>query len=222
MKRLMLWTAILAVGAAATEAAAQAPEGTFVVTPMGGYGLIDEASALDPMVMGGIDAMYRHASGITLGLGGSVARAKTQKDFFPRARLVFGARTELHDVQQPVFLYTYRGQVGYHVRGRLGPYVVGGVGGYAVYTDPEQNRGARFKHALHFAVGGGIDLALEERSGLRIDIRDLVYTKWDRELLNPVAPAVRDDFFPEYRPTPPEPKETIHNIVISIGFNFVP
>lgn len=45
-------------------------------------------------------------------------------------------------MQQRVFLYAYRVQAGYHGRGRLGPYVVGGVGGYALYTDPEQSRGA--------------------------------------------------------------------------------
>ncbi|MBI4540645.1 MAG: porin family protein [Gemmatimonadetes bacterium] len=221
MNRLSLCSVILVLGVTAA-AMAQTPEATFVVTPMGGYGLIDEASALDPMAAGGIDAIYRHSSGIVFGIGANAARAKTQKDFFPRARLVYGQRTELYDVQQPVFVYAYRAQAGYHVSGRLAPYVLGGVGGYAVYTDPEQSRGGKFRHALHFAFGGGIDLALEERTGLRLDIRDLVYTDWDREMLNPVAPEFRDDFFPEFQPAPPEPKDMIHNIVISIGFNFVP
>lgn len=72
------------------------------------------------------------------------------------------------------------------------------------------------------SVGGGIDLALEERTGLCINVRDLVYTDWDREMLNPVGSEYQDDFFPEYRPAPPAPKKTIQNLVVSIGFNFVP
>ncbi|MBI4521954.1 MAG: outer membrane beta-barrel protein [Gemmatimonadetes bacterium] len=212
-----------ALGLSAAPAAAQAPIGAFVVTPMGGYGVIDASSALESMVSGGLDVMYRLANGATIGLGGGLARTQTRERFFPPVRLVFGQVTELHDVQQPVLVYNYRAQVGYYrERGRLDPYLLSGVGGYLLYTDAEQSRGSKVRHKLHVSFGGGIDWAVEPGSGVRLDIRDLVYLGWDREFLNPVAPEFRDDFVPEVQPVPPAPKRTIHTILISLGFSFVP
>lgn len=85
MKRLTVCSAVVVLGVAAFAALAlaHAPAGVFVVTPMGGYGRIEKASALDPRVSGGLDAMYRHSSGFMVGIGGNAARTKTAANFFP-------------------------------------------------------------------------------------------------------------------------------------------
>jgi hypothetical protein len=104
--------------------------------------------------------------------------------------------------------------------GRIAPYVTGGVGAYTLYLDPQVSGGQRNYSRMSMQAGGGLMMSFSERSSLSFDVRDLILTKYRRDRLGPVTnPNV---LFSEDLPTPPEAKETIHNLVFSLGFGFVP
>jgi hypothetical protein len=83
-----------------------------------------------------------------------------------------------------------------------------------------------------FQFGGGIRWAITPGAGLSLDLRDVVYTNWDRSSLNPIREvhwncSVPGDptsscRFPDAETSTPDAKSTIHNLRFAIGLTFIP
>lgn len=227
---------------AATEARAQQttaqPSASqhFSVTPSLGVMHWDNASALankeadasgsfsksvmTPMI--GLTANYNVWNGLGLGFYFDAARPTTRGDYFPAALLKYGSDVRLENVSQRVttLLYGLQARYGFAI-GSLTPYVSGGFGAMSTYTDPQQNTGNVIFHNSSSQLGGGLSYQLGGGS-ITLDLRNYTVFHWDRNKLNPVAPAEQNTTFPTANGNPPAPKSTINNLRFSIGFSFVP
>jgi opacity protein-like surface antigen len=235
---------------ASRGAAAQATGGTsrtttaggrFSVTPVLGYMHWDNASALankkadgqggftktattDNLTFG-LSADYHVVPALGVGFYFEAARPTTRGDYFPSALFNFGANlpAELSVVSQrvTVLMYGVEGTFRFGV-GRLQPYVGAGAGAVTVNADPQQsNANASFTHPS-FQVGGGLGWRTSENTALTLDVRDYVFTSWNREQLNAVDPSFQNTIFPAANGNPPAAKSTLNNIRLALGFTFVP
>ncbi|MFN2398430.1 MAG: outer membrane beta-barrel protein [Gemmatimonadaceae bacterium] len=240
MRIAVLALAGISMAAAANDVQAQALQsGRFTVTPIIGTIRWDDASALankeanssgaftetkiTPTV--GMQADYHIRPQIGVGFYFEAARPTTRGDYFPSVLFNFGASlpAELRVVSQrvTVMMYGVQGTLGFGL-GRLNPYVSGGGGAVTVNTDPQQSDGNNSYTTGQFQLGGGLGFQLGANTALRIDVRDFVFTSWDRNQLNPVRAAFQNTLFPSANGNPPEEKSTVHNLRIGIGFSFVP
>jgi hypothetical protein len=238
--RIRVLLAGVAVAAAAGGAQGQAATaGRFTITPVIGTIRWDNTSALanktaddngaftktaiTPTV--GLSAEYQLAREIGVGFYFEAARPTTRGDYFPAVLFNFGSNlpTQLRSVSQrvTVLMYGVQGSLGF-AAGNLRPYVSGGVGAVTVNADPQQSdRNASFTHG-QFQLGGGIGWQTGRSGSVRLDLRDYVFTSWDRNELNPVSPAFQNTLFPSANATPPAAKSTVHNIRLALGFSYVP
>jgi hypothetical protein len=217
---------LVALWALPAQLHAQAQGGQFAVAPRVSYQIFDNSSALDNAWMLGLDALYYFGeSGFALGLTLDMSRPETQGDFFTPIRLDFGPENELHFVGVRTTLVQTSLEAAYRFGGidrRWAPYVMAGGGVYAIYPDNQQQEGFGTVYGPAANIGAGLEFAIGEQTGFRLDVMDYVYFDYDREELNVVKEAFRDDRFPEMHGTPPDPKSTIHNIRLSLAFVFVP
>ena len=210
--------------------------GRFTVTPVVGTIRFDDASALankkadddgaftknvfTPTV--GLSADYKLSQQLGLGFYFEAARPQTRGDYFPSLLLNFGSNAELRTISQRVtmMMYGLQGTATFGV-GALQPYVGAGAGFVTINGDPQQNdRNASFTNT-QFQFGGGLGYAIGS-STVRLDVRDFVFTSWDRNELYPVNPDFQNTLFPSANGNPPAEKSTVHNIRIALGFSFVP
>lgn len=221
----LLLCAALVPGRADAQVARQ-----FEITPKVGWLIFDNASALDDAALLGIDVTYLLGErGLGVGFYLDVSRPETLGEYFTPIRLDFGPESELRFVGVRTTLLHAGGQGVYRfpLAGRVTPLVGAGLGLYRVYADPQQQEGFDAFTGFTFNVGGGVDIRVSERAGFRLEVRDFVYTDWEREKLNVVDPALRDDRFPEQHGNPPSPECstqacTMHNIQLNLSFVFVP
>jgi len=106
--------------------------------------------------------------------------------------------------------------------GRLEPYVGAGVGAVTVNNDPQQADDNASYTTGQFQVGGGLGFRVGRSTSVRLDLRDYVFTSWDRDRLNVVNPTFQNTLFPSANGNPPAEKSTVHNIRLAIGFSYVP
>jgi hypothetical protein len=107
--------------------------------------------------------------------------------------------------------------------------VTGGVGAVTVNTDPQQQGSNRSFTEGQFQLGGGLGWRLGTTTALRVELRDFVFTGWDRDRLNVVStdpnacggPCPNTTFLAA-NGNPPEKKSTVHNLRLAIGFSYVP
>jgi hypothetical protein len=208
---------------------AQAVARQFTVAPRAGYIRFDRASSIENGGFVGVDAMYNVTSMFSLGASASWARANTRGEDFVAA-LTFGDPTVgdttfYFHVTQPLSVVTYEA-VGVArlplAAARLTPFLMAGAGAYTVYMDPQITAGPRKMSHFGASIGGGVEMRLGQRSGLRFDVRDQIFTKFDRDRLNPTDPRFTAIAYPEDFPVPPTAKETLHNLSFSFGFTFTP
>lgn len=211
----------------ATEASAQAAASPVAIAPRGGYIRFADATSLQPTGFLGFEVLYRVAPFLSIGPAVSIARPSTNGDDFPAA-FTYGDTTFLFRVQQPVTVF----DVGLSLHGtlptlgRLAPFVTGGAGYYTMYLDPQASGGEKSRYGrASLQFGGGADVRFSERTGIRLEVRDLVMTDYDRERLNPVGARFNGytrfaDAFPER--TPSTRGASMHNIMFSIGFTVRP
>ena len=205
-----------------SAAGAQAVAGQFTVSPRGGALLFDRATGLENAGHIGVDATYSLSRFLGVGLNLSFARPQTRGSDFVGA-LFIGDTTFLVKVTQPVTLVNAGLSATLQTTaGRFNPYLTGGAGMYTLYLDPEVEQNASRFQRLSILVGGGVDFRVAERVGILLDVRDLIFTNFDRDRLNPLTAAGRNTRFLEDFPTPPAKKPTAHNAMISIGFSFIP
>ena len=223
--------------AAESVAAQGLTAGRFTITPVVGTIRWDNASALankkanesgeftenvfTPTV--GLSADYLVARQVGLGFYFEAARPQTRGDYFPTLLLNFPNNAQLLTISQRVTVLMYGAQGTLQLPvGRLNPYLSGGVGLVTINGDPQQNdRNASFTNG-QFQVGGGIGFHVSGSTSLRVDVRDFVFTGWDRDELYPVGASFQNTLFPSANGNPPAEKSTVHNVRIAIGFSYVP
>ena len=193
------------------------------LTPRGGMISFDKASGIEPGVFVGVDLNYNVFNNLALGLAVEVARPTTRGEDFI-AQIKYGDTTFLFEVTQPITVLTggLNARAEFAVGTRLTPFLMGGVGMYKVYLDPQAASGHETFNGLLLNIGGGVNVSIREGIGLQLDVRDHIYTGYERDDLSPIAPQFRATRFVDDVPAPPEAKETVHNIVLSLGFSFRP
>lgn len=232
MKRLFTGLALGALGLAmtATPAAAQAAAGEYTITVLGGQTLYDESSALKNAPYGGIQAQYNITDNFGVGAYGLGARPTTDGTFYPLVRMEFNDTVFHYLVSQQMVGLDYGVLAfGRLPMGRLDVEVLGGVGRYTFSVDDQRNDRPTVPGTLEdefsgtqFQIGGGIGFAVAGNKGIRLEVRDFIYTGYDREWFNLSDPLLGATNVPHPRPNPPEAKSTIHNIRVQLGFSFVP
>ena len=212
---------LAALALVASDVEAQAVSNSFRVTPRASYVSFDRASSLKSAPMVNIGAEYMFNSMFSAGFNFGAGRAETRGEDFITT-LTFNNATFVQQIRQPVTLIDVAATATAKIplAGRVAPYVTGGVGAYTMYLDPQVSGGSRNFSRMSAQVGGGLMMSFSERSSVSLDVRDLILTKYRRDRLGPVTSS--NVLFAEDLPMPPEAKETLHNIVFSLGFGFVP
>lgn len=222
LRSIGLGLTLTAVVAGVAEA--QVEQGQFQVSPFGGYLLFAESAALDDAVIAGLDAAYYLTPNLAIGITGSYGQSTGDGSFFPRLTFVGEEEVEVHQIDMDVNFATYAAtaRLGTNL-GSLSPYVSGGVGGWLIFLDPEQNNGPGTHGDLMLEVGGGASYAISSRAGLRVDVRDQIFTGYDRDILNPINPRFQTtEGFEDEIAAKPDEQSTIHNFRIALGFTFIP
>lgn len=206
----------------ASAASAQVTPRRFAVIPRGGYVQFDDASGLQGAGVIGVDALYAINRFFQIGTGLSAGRPSTRGEDFI-ASLTFGDTTLLVQVTQPVTLIDVNLAATLRWPGdRFSPYLLGSVGSYLMYLDQQVVGGNNKIAKLSGTVGLGFNYRVAQGTGIQIDVRDLIFTDYDRDRLNPTAVRFANLRFPEDVPRPPTEKSTLHNLMFSLGFSFTP
>jgi len=217
-----------------------ATERLWRVVPSFGAFIYDEASALEDAPFFGGELSFPVSEFISLGTSITFARPEVDGQQFPYALFqVANDSLVLFEVGQQVTQLSYAAlaSVGSDF-GRVRVYGQGGIGGWTVFMDPQSQTslakigGEDNMSGILIPVGAGVVFDVGSRAGIRLDVRDEIYTDFDRERLNPVEPRFFNDCtdhdqqltvcFPELNPTPTEASSTLHNIRLTLGFEFTP
>lgn len=213
--------AVLALGVTGGLGAQVVPH-QFQIGPRAGTISYDAASGIKSGTLMGVDAAYFITRNLGIGFVLDLSRPETDGSFFP-AELTFGDTTFVYEVTQPLTIINVQLQgVLAFPMGRLAPFLTGGVGTYRIFMDPQAAKGNRSFTATSFSVGGGVNLRVAASSGFRLEVRDQIFSSFDRDRLNPVDPRFRPQRFQELVSTPPAEKSTVHNIAFALAFSFVP
>lgn len=219
--------AALAALAFSGGAAAQTGEREFSVLPRVGAINFDRASSLQSAPFLGLDAEYHINRFFGIGTTVHVARPDTRPEDF-LTTLTFGIPTSgdttfFYQTGQAITLLEggLLGALRYPV-GRFTPFLVGSAGYYRTFLDPQINRGARGWDGPSFSFGGGFAVQFSERSGIQLDVRNLVLTDYEAVSLEPSLGRNPNIFFEEDFANPPARKSSVNNLVFSLGFRYVP
>ena len=225
--RLIHGAAVLAVLGVSSVAHAQPEARQWTISPRAGWVNYQREASLENTQFLGVDVSYNFSRMFALGTNFSVARPQTRGEDFLTS-LTFGIPTDgdttyYFAVTQPVTVL----DLGLNATARFplarfSPYITGGIGSYSLFTNPQVDRGSRRTSAMSGNIGAGINIALAQGAGLQLDVRDQIFTKYNRDRLNPSESRFDETRFPEEFVVPPAPKETLHNLQFSIGFSFTP
>lgn len=217
-------TALLVTSALALPMAAGAQWTTqqFSVTPRGGFMTFDNSSGIDDAPYIGVDAAYAVSPFLSIGTGLTVSRPQTIGDFFV-SQLIFGDTTFYLAVEQPLMMIdvALNAQARYPGE-RITPFLNAGIGYYTLDLDPQVETRPERSGGISGNIGAGLLFRLGEQVGIQLEVRDAIFTGFERDDLNPVAAAFNNTRYPEDFDPPPAAKETVHNLMFGIGFSFVP
>lgn len=246
--RLPLLVTALAAGLwSASPGWSQVESGSFDINVGGGVIRHPNSSALQTLSPN-LNLKGRIFLSQNLGVGFSLdyARTQTDDDIFPLAQFDFGTAdsTMLVALTQPVSVFQYQAVATLGTAlggGGIYPYLQGGVGAYTIYADPQQNDAPVRQTELLFSLGGAVKFSLGGSSAIELSVQDYIWTSYDRDRLDPTAdrtcresgerqfrgtvcPNERFPFLDPERSDAnfSEPQSTIHNIVVTAGFSFVP
>ena len=218
----------LVLASVAGPVGAQGPTtGQFTIAPGGGVMTFERASSIESGGSASLDAQYAFLPMLSIGTHVLVARAQTRGEDF-LTRLTFGSvengdTTYIFSVSQPVNIVNAALSLTAQMPvARLRPYLTGGVGVYSVHLDPQVMAGESRFARMSGMLGGGIDFRLTESSGLRLDVRDVIFTNFDRDRLRPSDSRFLPVTRAEDLPAPPEAKDVLHNVAFTIGFSYTP
>ena len=196
----------------------------FTVTPSVGVQMYDTHSGFRrSTVAAGIDFSYRLGRMLGIGVTASAARPETDETYFPLVRQSAGDTSLYYRVSQRVEEYTIGARAtGSFPIGRFLPYVGVGAGMYSLTMDPQAVGTTKRSSGPMFSFGGGINVPFGDRAGITLDLRDVVFTSFDRDDLDATDPLFRDDRFDPIPAGKPAPRSSVHNIRFSVGVSFVP
>jgi hypothetical protein len=194
----------------------------FTVTPYLGYQGYDNQSALKGGGVFALDITYRLRSWLGLGVTGSASRPVTDGSYFPLVRLG-GDSSRYYRISQRVTEYN----IGVHgvvsrPMGALAPYVSGSAGFYQFEMNPQAVGTTRRFSGPMTSIGAGAKWQIGSRTGIAVEIRDVIYGNFDRSKLDASDPLFRDL---RYDPIPagkPEPWSLLNNIRMAVGVSFLP
>lgn len=196
----------------------------FMVTPYVGLDIHDRSSALRRSSgTAALDVLYRIDRIFSLGVSGSVGRPRTDGTYFPLVRINAGDTSLYNRVSQRMTQYTYgiQGQATLRIRG-ASPYVSAGLGRYTFTLDPQAvGTTERYSGPL-FSIGTGINVPVGSRSGISIDLRDVILSSFERDRLDATDPFLRDARFDAVAAGKPDARSLVHTLRLSIGVSFVP
>jgi opacity protein-like surface antigen len=227
MKRVMLAAAFVAF--AATTVQAQAVDKRFSVTTRLGTVTPERSSSLDLAGLVGLDTEYSLNKYFGTGVSVDVTRGNTHREDFV-ARLRYG---NANGAGGDTIYYQYVGQpvntihlgafgVARYPTKRVTPFVMGGVGTYTMLLDTQINGKAARKNSSSFTLGAGLWIKFTENSGIQIDARQLTMRNFDRKFIDPTAGRNPNTVFPEDFPAVPAAKNTAGNLMLSLGFRYIP
>lgn len=222
-------------GLAAGSAFAQGggASGSMTVSPLVGYMKFDKGAALDNATIAGLSASYRLPGGFAVGAYAEGGRAATLGDYFPAALLRTGGvsgTTQLFFVSQRVTVLSVGGMANYTLNvGGASLALGGGLGRWTVFPDVEQSKSADNFGGLEWNVGAGLGVQLGGSTSLRLDVRSVHYTGFERSRLNTVTPAYQNTLYPDFNRYPNEPRHEcanqecgMSNWRFGVGFVFHP
>ena len=219
------------VACGATALAAQDAGSRFRLTPTVGVIKFDKTSALSGLdgsklwASAGLSASYLVSGGFRLGAYLEFQQPQTSSDFYPYALFRTSGDYQLFGATQVVSALSYGVDASYTIgAGKLGPYIRGGIGRHAVYGDVQVENATDHVGGTQYLAGAGVNYAVSEMIGLRVELLDFMWSDWDRDALNPVSPAYRNTTFPEDNPTGINESKPglIHNLRLALGFSFTP
>lgn len=204
----------------------------YTMLVVGGQTVFDETAALKDAPYLGIEGIYNISR--FFGLGGylMISQPVTNAEFFPLLRLAFSDTAYYFLPSQQVT------QLGFGINAtgrlplgqRLALIGSAGVGQYVFRLDLQRARARpELPHhetngwsAREYMVGGGIHIALPRGGGLRLMVRDLIYTDFERDILGLNHEMLASEGVPHPDPFKPEAKSTTHNLRFEVGMSFVP
>lgn len=238
--RILGLAALLTTLIAAPPAAAQMEVSGWQVSPRVGYFVYSDATPFKNTFGVAGDVRYYFNNNLGLGFDISFARPVVDGSYFPLAYFVYpGPSVQLIEAgSQPTQLtYALFASAGIAFD-KIALRALGGGGLYTFYYDPlvigsnPTRLGTETLTKGMAVVGAGLEWRVTEAAGFRLDVMDNVFFGFDRELFNPVESGWQNLrsretgnsglAFPEANGTPPEAKETVHNIQFSLAFQLMP
>ena len=228
MKRGFLAAALLVLSATTAEAQVQAKQ--FSVTTRLGARTSERAASLDAAALIGLDTEYALTKWFGVGTSIDVARGNTTNEDF-LIRLRYGSAASAGGDS---LYYQYLGQATNTINinafatlrypaKKISPFLMGGLGTYALILDPQLNGRATKLNELSYVGGAGVWVRLTDKSGIQFDVRNVTFTNYNRELLNPARERPEQVIpFPEDFARPPAAKSTIANLTYTLGFRYIP
>lgn len=229
-----LASGVLAVAALPALALGQQQQGSWGVDVIGGMQGYDSSSGLNSGAFVGVAALYQVTNHIAIGPSLQYTRNSSDETFFTGV-LDFGADSaRVYQVGQTInsLHYSLDGRFDFLPAQDLDPYVTGGVGGYTMYLETQAIDGHERASDLMFQAGGGIRWNISNGAGIELDVRDVIYTGYNRDVLNPIRPVHWNCTepgnpssgcrFPDAETQTPDKKDTIHNLRFAIGLTFIP
>lgn len=222
---------LAALGCGATALAAQDAGSRFRVTPTIGVIKFDKTSALSDLdgsklwASAGLSASYLVGGGFRAGVYLEFQQPQTSADYYPYALFRTSGAYQLFGATQVVSALSFGLDASYTIgAGKLGPYIRGGIGRHAVYGDVQVENKTDHVSGTQFLAGAGINYAVSQMIGLRLEVVDFMWSDWDRDALNPVTPAYQNTTFPEDNPAGINESKPglIHNLRLALGFSFTP
>jgi hypothetical protein len=207
--------------ASATTVEAQFVAREFRVTPRFGYIRFDEATSIENAPHVGLSTDFAITKNFAIGLTLGSSQPETRAEDFLRAQR-FGDTTYVYGVKQSLSVLDYgaRALAALPEMGRIAPFAHGGAGFYTIYLDPQISGGPSRVTKTMYSIGGGANLRLGGSAGVTFDVRDMIFSGYNRDRLYQATPS--DFAFGEDFPRAATTKRTTHNLVFSVGFSFTP
>lgn len=228
MSRVLRAFALLAVSASALSAQVQVKQ--FAVVTRLGSSAPDRSSSLDAGGVIGLDTEYSLSKWFSLGANADVMRNNTHsEDFLTRLRYGNsgtggGDSIYYQYVGQAISTINVGayGQVRYPSK-TLSPFLMAGLGWYTMIADAQVNGKSTRMSDLSLQFGGGFWYKLGDRVGVQLDARAVQYQNYERTFLNPANGRMEQKTpFPEDFPAAPAAKNTAQNILLTLGFRYLP
>ena len=221
MRSYLTVAALVMLASASMAEAQQSTPRQFRVAPRFGYMAFDRASSIEGAPYLGLQTDYAITPNVAVGFSFGASQPKTIGEDFIQL-LQFGDTARLFQVRHSLSVVDYGAHAVFTLPefGRFAPYAVGGAGLYTIFLDPQIENAPTTFTKPQFTIGGGASVRVSERSRILLDVRDAIFTGYERETLFAVTPA--DSPFIEDIPAPHETKSTLHNLVFSLGFSFTP